>query len=54
MGAVTHEDSLRRQIIYGNKPHFYRIIYKVDDGQHLVTVIQIRHGKQSPPRQPKL
>jgi plasmid stabilization system protein ParE len=54
MGTISHDDPARRQIIYGNKPHFYRIIYKVDDPQHLVTVIQIRHGKQSSPSQPKL
>jgi len=46
MGMVTHEHALRRQLVYGNKPHFYRVIYEVDDAAHLVTVLQIRHGKR--------
>jgi toxin ParE1/3/4 len=46
LGVVTHEDDGLRQVIYGNKPHFYRIIYEVDDVERLVTVLQIRHGRQ--------
>jgi len=46
LGAVTHEDDALRQLIYGNKPHFYRVIYEVDDAKNLVTVLQIRHGRQ--------
>jgi toxin ParE1/3/4 len=44
--VVTHEDDTLRQLIYGNKPHFYRVIYEVDDASNLVTVLQIRHGRQ--------
>ena len=47
MGMVTHEGASRRQLIYGNKPHFYRVIYKVDDDARLVTILQIRHGKRA-------
>jgi toxin ParE1/3/4 len=48
MGAVTHEDGSRRQLVYGNKPHFYRVSYKVDEDTNLVTVLQIRHGRRGP------
>jgi plasmid stabilization system protein ParE len=48
MGAVTSENPSRRQLIYGNKPHLYRVIYKVDDSAQTVTVLQIRHGRRLP------
>jgi plasmid stabilization system protein ParE len=48
MGAVTRENPSRRQLIYGNKPHLYRVIYKVDDSAQTVTVLQIRHGRRLP------
>jgi len=47
MGAVTHEHASRRQLVYGNKPHFYRVIYKADEDTSLVTVLQIRHGRRA-------
>lgn len=46
MGMVTHEDASRHQLIYGNKPHLYRVIYEINDDMRLVTVLQIRHGKR--------
>jgi len=48
MGATTHEDASRRQLVYGNKPHFYRVIYMVDDATRIVTILQIRHGRRLP------
>jgi len=41
--AVAGHTSLR-QILYGNKPHTYRIIYSIDDASNAVHVLHIRHG----------
>jgi len=50
MGAVTHEDALVRHVIYGNKPHLYRILYEIDDARKLVKVLSIWHGKRLEPK----
>jgi plasmid stabilization system protein ParE len=49
MGMVTHEDASVRQLVYGKKPHFYRVLYEVNDYEHLVRILRIRHGKRLPP-----
>jgi plasmid stabilization system protein ParE len=33
-----------RHLLYGNKPHVYRVIYEVDDARNTVWVLHIRHG----------
>jgi len=33
-----------RQLLYGKKPHVYRVIYQVDEGRQVVWVLHIRHG----------
>jgi toxin ParE1/3/4 len=33
-----------RQLLYGKKPHVYRIIYEVDEVHQAVWVLHIRHG----------
>jgi len=33
-----------RHLLYGKKPHIYRIIYEVDEQQKMVSVLHIRHG----------
>jgi toxin ParE1/3/4 len=33
-----------RNLLYGRKPHVYRVIYEVDEGQKTVWVLTIRHG----------
>jgi toxin ParE1/3/4 len=33
-----------RHLLYGKKPHIYRVIYEVDDGRQTVWVLHIRHG----------
>jgi len=43
-GTVTREDSRLRQLLYGNKPHVYRIIYSIRERSRLVSVLHIRHG----------
>jgi plasmid stabilization system protein ParE len=42
--ATTREDRTARQILYGSKPHSYRIIYDVNAKDNVVTVVHIRHG----------
>ena len=33
-----------RHLLYGKKPHVYRVIYEVDEGRQAVLVLTIRHG----------
>ena len=33
-----------RQLLYGKKPHVYRIIFEIDEPHKLVHVLTIRHG----------
>jgi toxin ParE1/3/4 len=33
-----------RHLLYGKKPHVYRVIHEVDDGRRSVWVFTIRHG----------
>ncbi len=43
-GTRTREDSNLRQLLYGNKPHIYRIIFRVDREEQRVLILHIRHG----------
>jgi plasmid stabilization system protein ParE len=40
----TPEDSALRHLLYGTRPHVYRIIYRVLEKQKQVDVLHIRHG----------
>jgi mRNA-degrading endonuclease RelE of RelBE toxin-antitoxin system len=31
-------------LLYGNKPHIYRILYSVSENPKVINVVQIRHG----------
>jgi len=33
-----------RHLLYGKKPHVYRVIYEVDERRQVVWVLHIRHG----------
>jgi plasmid stabilization system protein ParE len=35
-----------RQLLYGGKPHVYRVLFRIQDG--LVYVLHIRHGRRRP------
>ena len=49
---VTPEDRNLRHLLYGRKPHLYRVIYEVDGRNHVVNVLHIRHGaRKTLPRQ---
>jgi toxin ParE1/3/4 len=41
---VTAEDDKLRHLLYGNKPHIYRAIYRVLEKHKQVEVLHIRHG----------
>lgn len=43
-GVVTPESDKLRHLLYGTKPHVYRIIYAIDDRKRKVSVLHIRHG----------
>lgn len=45
-GAAVSEDDTLRQLLYGRKGHRYRIIYAIDEGNRVVTVLHIRHGSR--------
>jgi len=47
-GTVTRERSHLRHLLYGNKPHIYRILYTLDENTKVVNVAQIRHGARRP------
>jgi len=38
------EDPGLRHLLYGNKPHIYRVIYRVFEKPKQVHVLHIRHG----------
>lgn len=33
-----------RHLLYGKKPHVYRVLYEIDEPQRTVWVLTIRHG----------
>ena len=41
---ATHENPKLRHILYGNKPHIYRVIYRVRERRQEVEILHIRHG----------
>jgi toxin ParE1/3/4 len=41
---VTPESDKLRHLLYGNKPHIYRAVYRVLEKQKQVEVLHIRHG----------
>ena len=40
----TPEKVQLRHLLYGHKPHVYRVIYRVRERRKLVEVLHIRHG----------
>jgi toxin ParE1/3/4 len=41
---LTPESDKFRHLLYGNKPHTYRVIYRVLELQKRLEVLHIRHG----------
>ena len=40
----THEDLELRLMLFGNKPHIYRIIYSIDFSKKEVAILHVRHS----------
>jgi toxin ParE1/3/4 len=43
-GPRAPEDRTLRHLLYGSKPHVYRVIYRILERQKQVDVLHIRHG----------
>lgn len=43
-----------RHLLYGKKPHVYRVIYEVDERRRKVWVLTIRHGARGKLKPPDL
>ena len=41
---LTRENDKLRHLLYGKKPHVYRVVYEVDERRQTVWVLTIRHG----------
>lgn len=41
---LTRKKDKLRHLLYGHKPHIYRVIYRVFEKQKQVEVLHIRHG----------
>jgi toxin ParE1/3/4 len=41
---VAPENKRLRHLLHGERPHVYRVIYRVDNRQRQVDVLHIRHG----------
>jgi mRNA-degrading endonuclease RelE of RelBE toxin-antitoxin system len=44
LSAVQRHLKVKKHLLYGNKPHVYRVIYQIDERKKLVQVLTIRHG----------
>jgi toxin ParE1/3/4 len=43
---VTPESAQLRHLLYGHKPHMYRVIYRVREKQKCVEILHVRHCRQ--------
>jgi plasmid stabilization system protein ParE len=41
---LTPEDRTLHHLLFGNKPHIYRVIFSIDDTSQRVEVLHVRHG----------
>lgn len=37
-----------RHLLYGKKPHVYRVIFEIDETRKYISVLTIRHGAMEP------
>jgi plasmid stabilization system protein ParE len=47
-GKVTNYDPALRYLLYGKKPHIYRILYRILSAKQTVRITHIRHGARKP------
>lgn len=50
--AIAPERRSLRHLLYGAKPHVYRVIYRVFEKQKRVEVLHIRHGARDELQEP--
>ena len=50
----TPESKKLRHLLYGRKPHVYRVIYQVFERDKRVEVLHIRHGARRPIRRSEM
>ena len=46
--SVTPESGKLRHLLYGRKPHIYRVIFRIQEQRKKVEVLHIRHGARQP------
>ncbi len=46
-GSAVAESKSHRQLLFGEKPDVYRIIYSIDKRKAFVNVLHIRHGARA-------
>jgi plasmid stabilization system protein ParE len=46
--STTPESKWLRHLLYGRKPHVYRVIYRVLETSNEVEILHIRHGARRP------
>jgi toxin ParE1/3/4 len=46
-GTRTPENPELRELLYGNKPHVYRVIYRIEKRAGKLMVLHIRHGARA-------
>jgi toxin ParE1/3/4 len=43
-----------RHLLYGKKPHVYRVIYEIDESQRMVRIFHVRHSARQGPSAPEI
>jgi len=43
-----HSKTPLRHLLYGKKPHVYRVVFEIDEKLKLVRIITVRHGAREP------
>jgi plasmid stabilization system protein ParE len=51
---ATPEKAQLRHLLYGNKPHVYRVIFRVVEKRKRVDVLHVRHGARDKLKAPEV
>ncbi len=51
---MTPEKAQLRHLLYGNKPHVYRVIFRVVEKRKRVDMLHIRHGARDKLKAPEV
>lgn len=49
-GSIFQKNRRPRQLLYGRRPHIYRVIYRVVENQKEVEILHICHGARRRPK----